>query len=76
MQIIWEAMQSEHFAHIIWAVHIIKMLQRKILIISPGLILIQKAFLVGLFSGELIFGEAIGGNFAFESRLGLTMKTA
>ena len=31
---------------------------RKILIISPGLIFVQKAFLVGLFSGELIFGGA------------------
>ena len=31
---------------------------RKIPIISPGLIFVQKAFLVGLFSGELIFGGA------------------
>ena len=31
---------------------------RKIPIISPGLIFVQEAFLVGLFSGELIFGEA------------------
>ena len=31
---------------------------RKILIISPGLIFLQKASLVGLFSGELIFGGA------------------
>ena len=30
---------------------------RKIPIISTGLIFIQKAFLLGLFSGELIFGE-------------------
>ena len=29
---------------------------RKILIISPGLIFVQKAFLLGLFLGELIFG--------------------
>ena len=29
---------------------------RKIPIISPGLIFVQKAFLLGLFSGELIFG--------------------
>ena len=28
---------------------------RKIPIISPGLILVQKAFLLGLISGELIF---------------------
>ena len=31
---------------------------RKILIISPGLIFVQKAFLLGLYSGELIFGGA------------------
>ena len=30
----------------------------KISIISPGLIFVQKAFLMGLFSGELIFGGA------------------
>ena len=31
---------------------------RKIPMISPGLIFVQKAFLLGLFSGELIFGGA------------------
>ena len=31
---------------------------RKIPIISPGLIFVQKPFLLGLFSGELIFGGA------------------
>ena len=31
---------------------------RKIPIISPGLIFVQKAFLLGSFSGELIFGGA------------------
>ena len=31
---------------------------RKIPIISPGLTFVQKAFLLGLFSGELIFGGA------------------
>ena len=31
---------------------------RKIAIISPGLIFVQKAFFMGLFSGELIFGGA------------------
>ena len=31
---------------------------RKIPIIGPGLIFVQKAFLLGLFSGELIFGGA------------------
>ena len=30
----------------------------KIPIISPGLIFVQKAFLLGLFWGELIFGGA------------------
>ena len=43
----------------------------KILIISPGLTFLQKAFLLGLFLGELIFG----GNFAFQNGLGLTIKT-
>ena len=33
-------------------------LYREIPIISPGLIFVQKAFLLGLFSGELIFGRA------------------
>ena len=32
--------------------------ERKIAIISPGVIFIQKAFLMGLFSGELIFAGA------------------
>ena len=45
---------------------------RKIPIISPGLIFVQKAFLLGLFSEELI----IGRNFAFRNGLGLTIKTA
>ena len=31
------------------------LIYHKILIISPGLIFVQKAFLLGLFSGELIF---------------------
>ena len=32
---------------------------------------------MGLFSGKLIFGGAIiGGNFAFQNGLGLTIKTA
>ena len=34
------------------------MAYRKIPIISPGLIFVQKAVLLGLFSGELIFGVA------------------
>ena len=50
---------------------------RKIPIISPELIFFQRAFLLGLVSGELIF---IGANywkeFAFPNGLGLTIKTA
>ena len=38
----------------------------KILIVTPGLIFVKKAFLLGLFSGEAIIGGLIiGGNFAF-----------
>ena len=53
---------------------------RKIPIISPGLIFVQKAFLLGLFSGELIFdffseGLVIGSNFAFQNGIGFS-KTA
>ena len=36
----------------------ILIIYRKIPIISPRLIFVQKAFLLGLFSGELIFGGA------------------
>ena len=48
-----------YFAHTSHA-DIVKSQQvyRKIPIISPGLIFVQKAFLPGLFSGELIFGGA------------------
>ena len=35
-----------------------KLMYRKIPIISPGFIFLQKAFLLGLFWGELIFGGA------------------
>ena len=50
---------------------------RKIPIISPGLIFVQKAFLLGLFSGELIFGGAYyWREVAFRNGLGLTIKTA
>ena len=65
----------------LWFVHYFKGIfnfkYRKILIIRPGLIFVQKTFLLGLFSGELI-EEAliIGGNFAFQNGLGLTMKIA
>ena len=36
----------------------LKVNYHKIPIISPGLIFVQKAVLLSLFSGELIFGEA------------------
>ena len=50
---------------------------RKIPIISPGLIFVQTAFLLGLFSGSLFLeGLIIGRNFAFQNGLGLTIKTA
>ena len=45
---------------------------RKIPIISPGLIFVQKTDLLGLSSEGLI----IGRNFAFQNGLGLTIKTA
>ena len=44
----------------------------KIPIISPGLIFVQKAVLLGLFSGELIFGR----NLAFQNGFGLSIKAA
>ena len=45
-------------------------------IISPGLIFVQKAFLVDLFSGSLFSeGLIIGWNFAFQNGLDLTTKT-
>ena len=47
----------------------------KILIISPWLIFVQKAFLLGLFSDELIFGGAYyWREFPFQNSLGLTKK--
>ena len=39
-------------------IRIIGLIYRKIPIINPGLIFVQKAFLLGLFSGELVFGGA------------------
>ena len=45
--------------------------------ISPGLVCVQKAFLLGLFSGSLFSeGLIIKRNFAFQKGLGLTIKTA
>ena len=51
---------------------------RKILIVSPGVIFVQKASLLGLFWGELIFGGACcpGRNCAFQNWLGSTTKKA
>ena len=47
----------------------------KIPIISPGLIFVQKAVLLGLFRGCLYSEELITGrNFAFQNGLGLTIK--
>ena len=46
---------------------------------SPEIIFVRKNFLVGLFSGRLpLFssGLAIGGDFAFQNGLGLTIETA
>ena len=45
----------------------------KIPIIRPGLIFVQKAFLLGSFSGVSLFSEGliIGRNFAFQNGLGL-----
>ena len=49
----------------------------KIPIIRPGLIFVQKAFLVGLFSGKLIFGGAYyWQEFCVSNELDLKIKTA
>ena len=48
---------------------------RKIRIISPGVIYVQRAFMVGLFSGELIFGGAYyWRNFPFQNGLDWKIK--
>ena len=53
------------------------MLYHKILIISPGLIFFQKAFLLGLFSGELIFAGAYYWKaFCISKWVGIDNKTA
>ena len=50
---------------------------RKIPIIGPGLIFVQKAVFLGLFSGELIFGEAYyWKEFCVSKWVGLGSKTA
>ena len=52
---------------------ILKLAFRKIPIVSPGLIFVQKAFLLGLFSEGLI----IGRNFVFQNGLpSVTTRTA
>ena len=44
---------------------------------TTGPIFVQKAFLLGLFSGELIFGGAYyWKEFCVQNELGLTIKTA
>ena len=50
---------------------------RKIPIISPGLIFVQKAFCWARFSGSSFLEVlVVGGNFAFKNGWGLTIKTA
>ena len=50
---------------------------RKIPIISPGLIFVQKVFLLGLFLGELIFGGAYNWKeFCVSKWVGLDNKTS
>ena len=50
---------------------------RKVPIISPGLIFVQKAVLLAYFRGSLFSeGLIIGRTFAFQNGFGLTIKTA
>ena len=50
---------------------------RKIPLVSPGIIFVQKTFFWTYFRGSLFSeGLIIGGNFAFQNGLDLTMKTA
>ena len=63
---------------ILWHIHIsarVKgILQNPI--ISPGLIFVQKAILLGLLLGEhTLEGLTIGRNCAFQNGVGLTIKT-
>ena len=55
-----------------------QVIYRKIPIISPGVIFVQKAFLLDLFWAGNLFSDRliIGKNFAFQNGLGLTIKTA
>ena len=60
--------------HKLWPVRAV---YRKIPITSPGLIFVQKAFLLGLFSGVLIFrGAYYWREFCVSKWVDLTMKTA
>ena len=43
---------------------------------SPGLVFVQRAFMVGLFLGELIGEVYFWRNIAFQNGLGLTIKLA
>ena len=71
-----------YYYRMILEVHVITVIMclgiyRKILIISPGLIFVQKAFWWAYFQGSLFSqGLIIGRNFAFQNGLGLTIKTA
>ena len=57
--------------------HLERHIYGKIPIISPGLIFVQKAFKLGLFSGELIFGGAYyWKEFCVSKWVGLDNKTA
>ena len=50
-------------------------IHREILIISPEIIFVQKAFFGGLFSGERTWeGIVFGMNFAFQNGFGLSIK--
>ena len=52
------------------------LIYHKIPIISPGLIFVQKAVLLGLFLGELIFGGAFyKKEYCFSKWVGLDIKT-
>ena len=55
----------------------LKMIYRKIPIINPGLIFVEEAVLLGLFSGKLIFGGAYyWKEFCISKWVGLDNKTA
>ena len=53
------ALQYEHLVYELWSrLYIVLTYRRKSPIISSGLIFVEKAVLLGLFSGENIFGGA------------------